>query len=150
MKNKSDEIIMDGNNPSFFPKITQNQPNLDDSKKNNIIASSELKNSLTKPEFNKYTFKSTKMKIISIIIYFIVIIGLELLYRDYLFNKSVSLQEKIHLNPKSDLLLKIGKIISFFAANMAAFIFVFFNFFIHAFKLLFFNVTKYYLFSLFH
>jgi membrane-associated phospholipid phosphatase len=125
MKNNSDEIIMDGNNPSFFPKITQNQPNLDDSKKNNIIASSELKNSLTKPEFNKYTFKSTKMKIISIIIYFIVIIGLELLYRDYLFNKSVSLQEKIHLNPKSDLLLKIGKIISFFAANMAAFIFVF-------------------------
>ena len=59
MKNKSDEINMDGNNPSFFPKITQNQPNLDDSKKNNIIASSELKNSLTKPEFNKYTFKST-------------------------------------------------------------------------------------------
>ena len=123
MKNNSDEVIIGENKPTFFPKMTQNQTNLDDSKKNNIIDPSDLKISLTKPEFNKPTYKSTKMKIISVIIYFIVIIGLELLYRDYLFNKSIYLQEQIHLNPKSDLLLKISRIISFFAANFAAFFF---------------------------
>ena len=50
MKNNSDEVIIGENKPTFFPKMTQNQTNLDDSKKNNIIDPSDLKISLTKPE----------------------------------------------------------------------------------------------------
>ena len=122
MKNNSDEIIMGEKNPNFFPKIIKPSTILDDSKKNNIITNpSELKDSLARPVFeNKLSFRISKIKIIFTIIYFILIILLEFLYRDYLFDKSIRLQESLQLNKKYFFLLKMSKIISFFGAEFAA------------------------------
>ena len=122
MKNNSDEVIMGEKNSNFFPKIIKPSTILDDSKKNNIITEpTEFKNTIQKQMFNnRLSFKISKIKIISIIIYFIIIILIELLYRDYLFNKSIKLQESIHLNPKYFFILKMSKIISLFGAEFAA------------------------------
>ena len=110
MKNNSDEIIMGEKNPNFFPKIIKPSTILDDSKKNNIITNpSELKDSLARPVFeNKLSFRISKIKIIFTIIYFILIILLEFLYRDYLFDKSIRLQESLQLNKKYFFLIKMS------------------------------------------
>ena len=125
MKNNSDEINAIQKIPNFIPISTQNQSNIDDSKKNNIIQDpSELKSSLAKPSFSRVSPNFLKIKIISIIIYFIFVISIEFLYRDYLFNKSIKFQEKIQLNPKNIALLKINRIISFFGAEFASIFFL--------------------------
>ena len=129
MKNHSDEINMNQKNPNKFQNVVQNQPNLDDSKKNNIITEPlELKMNSPKPVFIKLAPKSLKMKIICIISYFIIIFCIELFYRDYLFNESIKLQEKIQMNPQNIFILKINKIISLFGAEIAAIFFAIFIF----------------------
>ena len=122
MKNNSDEIIVE-------EKI-QNGINFEQSKKNNIITEPlELRNNLSNSSFIKpISVFSLKIKIIMITLYFILIIGLEFFYRDYLFKKSIILQENIQRNPKNDLLLKISKIISFFGGEVSASFFLFFIF----------------------
>ena len=124
MENNSDEINIGKNKPSFFPNLGQNQPNIDDSKKNYIKTDPlELKDTLSKSSFNKYTYKNSKIKIISIIIYFIIIICFEFFYRDYFFKKSIKLQEELHLRIKNDSILKINEIISFFGGVLSAIFF---------------------------
>ena len=124
MKNNSDEINIAENKPNIFPKISQNQPNTDYSKKSNITSEpSELKGTLNKSTYHRYTSKTARIKIISIIIYYLVIIALEFIYRDYLFKKSITIQEQIHLSTKNFLILKISKMISFFGGELAALFF---------------------------
>ena len=124
MKNNSDEVIIQQKNPNNLANsnFNQNESYIDQSKKNNIITEPlDIKNSLTKSVFDRTSSKfSKKIKIISITIYFIFIISIEFLYRDYLFQKSLILQESIHINPKNILILKISKIISILGAEISA------------------------------
>ena len=118
MKNNSGDVIVKKNN--------QNTISLEQSRKNNIITELDLKNNILNSTFTKtITNFPGKIRIILIIIYFIFIIGLEFFYRDYLFEKSVILQENIQRNKNNEPILKISKIISFLGGEVSAVLFMF-------------------------
>ena len=117
MKNNSGDVIVKKNN--------QNTISLEQSRKNNIITEIELKNNILNSTFTKPIINiSEKIRIILITLYFIFIIGLEFFYRDYLFEKSIIIQENIQRNKKNDLILKISKIISFLGGEVSAVFFM--------------------------
>ena len=123
MKNNSNEIINNENNISIFPQAKINQTTVDDEKKNNNNSSiSEINNTTNSPNKKSFIF-SRKKKIIYITMYFIIIIALEFLYRDYLFDKSIIIQENIHKNKNNLYILKISKIISLFGAEISTLVF---------------------------
>jgi len=118
MKNNSGDVIVKKNN--------QNTISLEQSRKNNIITEIDLKNNILNSTFTKtITNFPGKIRIILIIIYFIFIIGLEFFYRDYLFEKSIILQENIQRNKNNEPILKISKIISFLGGEVSAVLFMF-------------------------
>ena len=118
MKNNSGDVIVKKNN--------QNTISLEQSRKNNIITELDLKNNILNSTFTKtITNFPGKIRIILIIIYFIFIIGLEFFYRDYLFEKSIILQENIQRNKNNEPILKISKIISFLGGEVSAVLFMF-------------------------
>ena len=118
MKNNSGDVIVKKNN--------QNTISLEQSRKNNIITEIDLKNNILNSTFTKtITNFPGKIRIKLIIIYFIFIIGLEFFYRDYLFEKSIILQENIQRNKNNEPILKISKIISFLGGEVSAVLFMF-------------------------
>ena len=124
MKNNSNEIINNENNISIFQGAKQNQTTQEPSKiinpnKSDSIILTEVSNKSNKKKF----LFSLKNKIIFIIIYYIIIISIEFLYRDFLFTESIIIQEKIHRNQNNLLLLKISKIISLFGSEISTLVF---------------------------
>ena len=61
---------------------------------------------------------SNKMKIIFSICYFLIVIWSETIYREYLFEKSITFQESIQKEEKNRIILKICKILSIFGAEI--------------------------------
>ena len=117
MKNNSGDVII--------KKQNQNTISLEQSRKNNIITEIDLKNNILNSTFTKpITNFSKKIRIILITLYFIFMIGLEFFYRDYLFEKSIILQENIQLNQNNDIILKISKIISYIGGEVSAVFFM--------------------------
>ena len=112
MKNNSDEIN--------FKKKNANSINLEQSKKNNIITEIDLKTNFSNPTYIKQISNFSKIRIILIALYFIFVIGLEFFYRDYLFKKSIILQENIQRNHEYVSILKLSKIISYLGGEVSA------------------------------
>ena len=68
----------------------------------------------------KFSYKfSKRTKIIIALIYFIVIIWIETLYRDYLFHISIPFEENFQKDDKYKIILKLCKIISLFGAEIS-------------------------------
>ena len=105
-----------------------NIDNINDKKPTIITESTEIKNIFGNKN-NKPKFFSIRIKIILTILYYIIIIWTETLYRDYLFKKSIIIQENIQKNEKSRKLLIICKIISIFGAEIST-LFLFAIFFL--------------------
>lgn len=121
MKNdSSDNQIGIGNKKDM--KIFQQE----NTKNNSDINKTELTESTIKETFNKNNNKSITyyIKIIIVIVYFLIAILLELLYRKFLFEHFISFQEYIQKERKIKMLLNICKIISLFGAEIST-LFVF-------------------------
>ena len=88
-------------------------------KDNKQIILTESTQTQIKHEFKKKIFFSNSYKIIFIIFYFPIIILLETFYRDYLFQKSIPFQEKIHKDGKNNNILIFCKIISIFGGEIS-------------------------------
>ena len=94
-----------------------------DNNKHIITETSQIKDIFRKRDRYNEMF-SKKIKMIFIIIYLVIIISAETIYRDYLFKKSIPIQESFQNNGNNIILLKILKIISLFGAEIST-LFVF-------------------------
>ena len=117
MKNSSEENNL-GKNNNLFPQDISNKTGLDNQKPVIITESFETKNNTTEKKDNNNIY-SLKNKLIFIIIYYIIIIWLETLYRNFLFDKSIPIQEIIQKNESNSFLLKLSKILSIFGAEIS-------------------------------
>jgi undecaprenyl-diphosphatase len=116
MKNdSSDNQIGIGNKKDI--KIFQQE----NTKNNSEINKEQLTESTIKENFNKNDNKSItyNMKIVIAIIYFIIIILLELLYRKFLFEQFIPFQEYFQKERKLKILLNLCKILSIFGAEIS-------------------------------
>jgi undecaprenyl-diphosphatase len=117
MKNdSSDNQIGIGNNKDmkiFQPETTK--------KSNSEVNKEQLTESTIKENFNKIDNKriTYNMKIVIAIIYFVIIILLELLYRKFLFEQFISFQEYFQKERKLKILLNLCKILSIFGAEIS-------------------------------
>jgi membrane-associated phospholipid phosphatase len=105
-------------------KITNNNSN---QKQIIITDSNHIKNIFEKKGAGE-KLSSTKMKVISIIAYFIIVIWLETFYRDFLFKKFIPFQENIQKNEKNKKILEISKFISKFGGELSTLVLFFFLF----------------------
>ena len=85
-----------------------------DSSKQVVIAEVSPIMEITFEKIEKTTLLSNKTKIILIIFYYLVIIWSETIYRNYLFQKSISLEEIFQKDEKYISILKISRILSIF------------------------------------
>ena len=116
MKNdSSDNQIGIGNKKDM--KIFQQE----NTKNNSEINKEQLTESTIKENFNKNENKriTYNMKIVIAIIYFIIIILLELLYRKFLFEQFIPFQEYFQKERKLKILLSLCKILSIFGAEIS-------------------------------
>ena len=120
MKNISEENSIKQKG-QIFPQKESKKSNIVNSEKNKeiiITESSEIKNTFKNKNKIQNLF-STRIQIILTIIYFLIIIGSETLYRDYLFKKSITIQENIQKNEKNKTILKFCRIISMFGGEIS-------------------------------
>ena len=117
MKNTSDENNIIKKNGKIFPQSESKKSNIDNNKQIIVTESSQISNNLNK--FNKdKVIISKKIRAIIIIIYFAIIIWAETFYREYLFKKSISIQEYLHKNENNMIILKICEIISIIGGEL--------------------------------
>ena len=92
MKNFSDENNIIDKNGKIFPQSDTKKTKIDINKQVIITESSQISNNLNKITENNIII-SNNIRIIIIIVYFVIIIWAETFYRDYLFKKSIPIQE---------------------------------------------------------
>ena len=124
MKNFSDENNIVNKNGKIFPQSDTKKTKIDNNKQVIITESSQISNSLNQITKNN-TLISNNIRIIIIIVYFAIIIWTETFYRDYLFKKSIPIQEYFQKDDNNTTFLKICEIISKFGGELSTlFIFV--------------------------
>jgi membrane-associated phospholipid phosphatase len=117
MKNESSDNQIGIDNNKDMKIFQQEKTKKDDSE----INKAQLTESTIKENFNKIENKriTYNMKIVIAIIYFIIIILLELFYRKFLFEQFIPFQEYIQKERKIKILLNLCKILSIFGAEIS-------------------------------
>jgi hypothetical protein len=117
MKNFSDEQNNLEKNIKIFPQ--DKKISLDNKKPVIITESLQIKNNSIENYTENDIIFSKKYKIIFIIAYYIIIIWVETFYRNFLFQISIPIQEKIQKNSNNIFLLNLAKILSIFGAEIS-------------------------------